>query len=814
MKDLDIKRCLDGRVEAGVLSREAAEQALKHIRDLERQYADHMAPEAAQSAAIAETARIMKEAAEREKARTAKQILAVARVIDDVQAHPDGVVAGGMALLVRDMRGKAQYSNVEARKENVLGQLFRRFADGLNAYRSKAAGLTQDTLGLRNMVREVFGEATNDATAKSAAKGWKDATEYAADRFIGGGGDLVKKYDWRLPQISDSKRMKDAGRAAWTEHMMQAAERGDLQILDYETGAPMSGLKLADLLRQAFDNITSELPPPPGKGGSYGRHNERRVFQWQNADGWLAYNDKFGSGQGGIYDVLVGHLEGMARDIALTEVLGPKHGATIRAVQELAYKTDAEKTTLARNPLANPVRAVESPEAIGRTYDALSGRLGKAQSEFWASLFGGLRSWQTAARLGSALVSSIPADSVTATWAAAANGMPVTRFIGAVVGQIAKEGDRQLALRMGIVSHAVMDAALGTRRFGDEMVGPKIMERMASFIQRVQGMSAWTNGLKNAWTLEMMGHVADNAARPLADVDAPLRKMLERYGISAADWDVIRAAPLVDADGARFFDPANVSDRALGDKLMEAIIQERAFAVLEPDARVRQLTSGGLPRGTFWGEVARSFWLFKSFSVTMATTHLARTFIDVNASKVAGFAAMSTLLTVAGAMSIQARQLLTGKDPRRMDDPKFWGAAYMQAGGAGIFGDFFAAGADRNMKGFTVTMAGPVAGVVDDAVRLAMPDYRTLMDGKPSHFGAEVARFIRGNLPGSNLWYSRLVTDRAIMDNVQALLDPGYRDSFSRMEERARRDYGQRFWWRPGHDTPDRAPDLGAVLPR
>ncbi|MCW2240645.1 hypothetical protein [Azospirillum canadense] len=251
-----------------------------------------------------------------------------------------------------------------------------------------------------------------------------------------------------------------------------------------------------------------------------------------------------------------------------------------------------------------------------------------------------------------------------------------------------------------------------------------------------------------------------------------------------------------------------MSDRSFGEMLMEAILQERAFAVLAPDARVRQLTSGGLPRGTFWGEVARSFWLFKSFSMTMATTHLARTSINATPGKVASFAAMSTLLTVAGAMSIQARQIITGTDPRRMDDLRFWGAAYMQAGGAGIFGDFLQAGLDRNMKGLAITMAGPVFGLADDTARLAILDYRKIMDGQPSHYGAEVPRFIHGNLPGSNLWYSRLVTDRAIMDNVQALPDPGFRDSVARVENKARQEYGQRFWWRPGHE-PDRAPDLG-----
>ncbi len=52
-----------------------------------------------------------------------------------------------MAVLVRDMRGKATFSNVEARQEVVLGQILRRMADGLNAYRSKAAGLVQNTEG-------------------------------------------------------------------------------------------------------------------------------------------------------------------------------------------------------------------------------------------------------------------------------------------------------------------------------------------------------------------------------------------------------------------------------------------------------------------------------------------------------------------------------------------------------------------------------------------------------------------------------------------------------------------------------------------
>lgn len=815
MKDFDIKVCLDRRVEAGELSRDGAEQALRMVRKLETDYAAHMSRDAATSAAIAEAARIMKAEAIRQKEITAKQILASARVVDQVRSHPNGIIAGAMAVLTRDIHGKATYDAVETVKEVVLGQMMRKVEAGLNAYRSKAAGLSQDVAGMRNVIRELHGVTTGDAVAADFARNWRAVTDEFADRFIHGGGDLVKKDDWRHPQITDAARVRKLGRDAWTEHLIQAAERGDLHIIDFDTNAPATGLALVGILKTAGDNILSHLPPPPGKGGSYGRHNERRVFQWQNGDAFLDYNAKFGSGEGGLFDLFTGHMEAMARDIALTEVLGPKHGATLRAIQAEAFKAEGEMDLSALARL-HPMRAVESAAAIGRTYDVVSGRTSAVDSEFVAGLFGGVRNLLTASKLGSALISAVPADSVMATWAAKANGIPAVKLLAQVTAQLnpANEADRAFAMRMGIVSHAVMESAIGTKRFSDEIVGQGITGRMASFVVRAQGLSAWTQALKAGFQMEFMGLIADNTGRALDAVDGPLRAMMERKGITAAQWDIIRAAPLVEHEGARFFDPANVSDRALGERLMGAIIEERAFAVLEPDARVRQITTGGLARGTVMGEVARSAMLFKSFGVTMATTHLARTFLDASASKVAGFAALSTLLTVAGAISIQARQIASGKDPRRIDDPRFWGAAAAQGGGVGIFGDFLQAGLDRNQQGLSVTLAGPVFGLVDQAARLAVPNYRAIMDGKPSHYGAEVARAIRYNMPGANLWYARLVFDRLVMDNIQSLLDPQYRESFSRMEQRARRDYGQSFFWPPGETTPERAPDLGAALPR
>lgn len=1017
-----LRDCLNARVEAGVFSKEKADMLEALATDLEKDYRATMSVDMAGMAAAAEAVRILREAAEANKRRTALQILAQTRALADAAAHPDGAVAGGMAQLVPDdVRGKATNLNVQTQIENVERELFRRSAAGLEAYRSKAAGLVQDVAGMKNVIRELRGEATNDATAKGFAKGFRESSEYAADRYITGGGDLAKRDDWNHPQHHEAKLIREAGFQQWRDDILPllddrtwsrlesmrqeligerrlvedsigaatkerdslrgnaraskkefesargtiasadrrirdlekqhgeltreieaqqaramghklnarerrlnevertavdaegltptreeaaaAARRGDAKagrdrVRASEADTALSRLEarradlerqldaqrarkadaeaavkeksghwqaheedarrieqhLADLennrriikgritsepgainaahrddvLRYIFDQMTSEVPPSLKPGTMVAsRHNARRFFVFADSDSFLRYNAKYGVGDGGLYELFVGHLKAMARDIALTEVLGPKHGATVRALQEQAWKWKAEQPagTAIQRAGNFAISALESPAAIGRTYDVLSGRLGSVQNELAAALFGGTRNLLTATKLGSAMVSSVAPDTFTLLRASVWNGIPPVKLLGSVLRQLnpASDADRAFAARLGFVSSSVSDAALGTKRFSDQIVGDGITARFASFVIRAQGLAAWTDGLKRAFVLEFMGYIGDNVGRSRAELSKPLRRMMDRYGITAAEWDVLRAAPLLEHQGARFFDPAGVPDRAIAEKLMGAIVQERAYAVIEPGARIRQITTAGLQRGTVMGEVARSASLFKTFAFTMMVTHLMRAAQQPGVGgKLAAFGGLFAGLTVAGAVSMQAKAIVQGKDPREMagkDWKEFWAAAALQGGALGFFGDFLstAVGRDGNTV-VTSLFGGPVAGLGNDVLRLGIPNLRQLYDGTPTKFGSEIARFARYNLaplilPGSNLWYAKTAADRTVLDFLQSLIDPDYRQSFARMEERARKDYGQRFWWRPGQ-APDRAPDLGAAMPR
>ena len=63
-----------------------------------------------------------------------------------------------------------------------------------------------------------------------------------------------------------------------------------------------------------------------------------------------------------------------------------------------------------------------------------------------------------------------------------------------------------------------------------------------------------------------------------------------------------------------------------------------------------------------------------------------------------------------------------------------------------------------------------------------------------------------------SVWYARLAMERLIFDELEAAIDPNAARPFRMIEQRARRDYQQRFFWKPGTRTPQRLPEMGAAL--
>jgi hypothetical protein len=807
-----VSKCLGDAVAQGRLTQDQADEALATVKDVMER---HGLPET--EAGIRAADEIALAAAEHRR-RTALRIIRTDEALQAAASHPAGFSAGVAALFARDITGRAGYSSVEGRARAVRAELHARFADGMEAFRTTALGLKRDVLGLKDFVRELYGQTSGNGVAAAAAKGWQDATDFGLLRFNQAGGTIARRETWRLPQLWDHAKVRAAGPDAFATFMRDAATRGDLRMVDLETGKPLDAARRDAIIAQSYQRIATNglsdmTPGQPGGAGSVATsRNHYRAFEWTTPDAWFRFNERFGSGDAGIYDILVGHLDGISRDVGMMEVLGPNPQHVARLLVDTARKEGAGPYVVHK---------------LAAIWDHVSGRANSPVSESIAGFFRGIRSWLTAAQLGSAVLSSTT-DFATVRQAAAWNGISAADVMSRYLSLLdpRNAADRKLAVRVGLIADGWAQRAAGAMRNQADIIGTDLAGRTADFVLRASGMSAHTQAAKWAFGMELLGHFADQAGRAFDALDAPTQRAFRTYGITPQDWDLIRSRGLWTEEGVSFIHPEQVVRGAPGQpagdqaaqlaasRMLELVHTESGFAVVEPGALERALLLGRSQPGTLAGEFLRSTMQYKTFPISMMTRHVARGIEAIRGGDRGRYMAATVVsLTVMGAAAMQLKAVAQGRDPRDMTDPKFWGAAFFQGGGAGIFGDFLNAGLNRADRGFYMAaVGGPTAGLADDLARLTGGNIQGVAEGKDTHFGAELARFVQRNAPGTSIWYARLALDRLLWDRLHELADPDVSRRFRRIEQRALKEANQRFWWGPGDAAPERAPSLGAAV--
>lgn len=816
-----IANCLGKLLQAKAISKTAHDAALGVYEGMQGRLTGELPPVHADAAAALEAAQIMAEAAKKRKVLLARTAIAMRDIDEAMKNHPEGPSAGLLSKLTRDIYEKSQGVNVESLSRVYHARLQAKAAELINAYNSKWGGLSHDYIGPRKVVRELFGEDTGDATASAAAKATKDAFDEGV-KMAEAAGKLFRsqseKDAWRLPQFWESERVKklarqkDGGKEGsyFLNRIYQRINDGGLEIVNPETGKLATATEIPAILQDAFKHIALN----ESRGAALASFNPKvRVFRFKNAAAYLDLMDEFGTGSTGYYPMMVGHLRTMSSDAALMSVLSPNYQSVFRAA--VAKAREAEKLTSSAGKL-KPRAWVNSAEAAERTFQALTGELNIIDNEALANTFGAMRNMATAANLSSAVITAVPGDMVTSVLASKHLGIPAYQFLGQVTREIANSADSKvLAARLEVEAHGAIDSLMNTVRFGGEINGKTRTGKLAELVIRGQGLAAWTASLKRAFSHAALGLTADQSKFAFDQLDKPFQDFLVRHAISPEEWDVLRSAPLyTHTNGATYFDAKAVPDRKLADKFMAALVDERAFAVLESDARIQGVMTLGVHRGTLWGEMARSAAMYKSFSVAILLTHGMRAMSTGNIwQKGFRLAKFISLMTMAGAAATQAKAILTGKDPRDMSSPMFWFDSFFTGGGSGIYGDLFKQAADpRYQTNLTSLLGGPVAQLGQDAINtLTIGNLRDLYSGKATHAGRDLAKVMRSWTP--NTWYTRLVMDRYVWDELQSQLDPDWRGAFARQEKRLRESTGQQFWWKPGTAAPQRAPNLGAAIP-
>lgn len=783
---------------------------------------------------------------------------------------------------------------------------------------------------MTNMIKELAGENTGDATAKVYANAWKTTAEYLRQRFNAAGGDIALLKNWIMPQYHDPDALMKMGKRKWIDYLIKNDMLDRDAMINPLTGRAYTTAQLRETLDYIWRNITSngalsrEVTGFSGSGAMYKRHADHRVLMFKSADSWIAYQRDVGGGD--FYATMIGHISMMARDIAAMERFGAnpelvrtrlKQHIVNEAAQARSSKSMLDELNELIGDLRTQFKAIptrydelvskmaelhgkldaarskSSPQVKGRTKrtkskiddlqaqlfavheemkqeiqsaspltpeqaelqkrigDALdeigridaypvtsrdpqqrAQRLLQRADEMWAAysgssnvpadgilagFFQGTRNVLSSSMLVFAPMSAVT-DQSTQLAARLMVGIPATRQLWSFIKAFTP-ADRKKALAVGLGLDQAQAAFEVQARYLGSLNAHGITGYLTDRTHAFSFLSPMTQASKTGFGLDAINAFTGMMETAWNDLSSNTRDWLSRNGITPDDWAVLQSVPLQDIGGAGVLTRRAIEavDPDLAEKYQIMVLRSRGKAVLEGTMRGRTLIVSDTQKGSAVGEVARSFAMLKSFPISYTMLVLGEIYGQIMRGRYESAMAYGTAIfvvgTLLGATAIQMKNIAQGRDPEDMTDPKFWGRAFAQSGGSGIYGDFISSSVGRNGQGFTDTLAGPVWDQFGSAIDLTAGSVMQYAKDEPVPVGRKLTNFMRRNTPGALApWYVRTAYERMIIDELQKQVDPDAHKSFRSKVSNRKRVFGNDYFWSPGQSSASRGPDMSAAF--
>jgi len=707
---------------------------------------------------------------------------------------------------------------------SVFDSLMKKF--GPVQWNSKAAA--------RDFIYAIHGEKSSPAM-KAIAETWSKTAEFARQRFNAVGGAVNRLEDWLIPQSHSLIKVSKATKDGWVKFIMPLLRR-DRYV--HDDGRLMDDGELITFLEHAYDTISSNGANKHWKSGGSktgrrelgSRYSEHRELHFKDAESQIKYNEEYG--EHNLYDTMLNHLAAVSQDIALAETFGHNAYDNINALLAMAHEAaikqhniDPEKLETQFNQLRRKVHF-----ATGNVDDPVNPRLARG--------FDTLRRWMVASRLGSAVIAAL-GDTVFMHLTGHVLNLPHVQITANAIRSLPNtDAAKNLAIRMGLAADTVTGSL--NRLMENGLDAHSFASNIASSVMRMSGMT-WLDASRRrgfAMTLySALGEIVGKYDR-LDQIAPGDHRILLGKGITPQHWAIWKMANLDDIGvGNGLLTPAGIMDIPnnklmakfnmteadaenakflAARRLLSATLDETDIAVLRPGKLQHYYMSGQFARGTFFGELGRSIFLFKSFPFSLVAKHWMRVaHMPGTTSKAAYIASIIAGTTIMGAMTLSINNILLGKDPPSFNPahPDGWKnvfAAMLKGGSLGLYGDFLSSQTQQYTNvGVLSTMAGPLVSGIEEFIGLTHGNLIEFFQGTDTNSGAELVRFLQHNTPGASLWFAKGALNHLIFQQLQEHFSPGY---LKRMERRARK-FGTTFFWKPGASFSDidRWPDLAKV---
>lgn len=687
--------------------------------------------------------------------------------------------------------------------------------------------------------------STGNADAKFLAETFAKYAELSRTELNRLGASIGKLDGWAGVQTHDPIPMLKAGKEVWVGRIVP--------LLDIERTFPegVTQAEAREILGDIYDTIITGVQKHAGAVERGQRVNpanlakslgKSRVLHFADAKAALSYREQFGYGN--TISGMFSHLSNMAKKAGAMETLGPNPEIMITAIAAKMQRDIRDSATLSDKDKISQIGKLKTEGgALRHAIDVMVGTVSRPVDVNAAQIGASIRIIQQMAKLGAVLFSSIN-DTTTAGIAAQFRG---SNFFTSTVDQIGGVMRGRPRGEQGIISYLLgegVDGMLGhIQSIGyatDGAVGA--LGKIQAGFFKWNGLTWWTDVNRSVAARTIAAEMGMHASTAFENLPAKFRHVLEQADIHATDWEALGKVALRMDNGKPYLTPDRVRElsdedimplaaeriqairdaaekagpnsraaqtaeeriagiimderRRLEVKMLAYVADQTSFAVLEGDARSRRYTTQGTRPGTMAGEVTRMLMQFKAFPMAFTTRTFGRAIFGhrKDASMMERTAHIGQLiagLTIAGYMSMVAKDLLKGYwPPRNPGDYRTVLAALQQGGAWGIYGDFLFSDVNRFGSGVLETVAGPTIGSVADLVNISLQGRNALLSGGEDDIsGGKLFSTIVSNTPYANLHLLKPALDYMVLNSIREAISPGYMRKLERQREK---EYGQK----------------------
>jgi hypothetical protein len=770
----------------------------------------------------------------------------IAKTLDTMRIARRPTLADAQAQLLHQAELSAQS---ETRK--VLGAL----SEVYKLAAPKGLMIDADRSAMREITTGLIDGADNikDPTIKLASTQLRRAFDRMLDALREQGAQIGGLANY-APVKHNAAKMGPAGFDAWFP-AYSAAVRVD-EVIDFRTGKIATPERFREIAQNMFDDVTSggatrvtrELNrygremKSRGSTDTFTRRMQGRIANFKDAESFHTYNDEFGVGAEGMFDLMVSALEGMGRDVGIMKVMGPmprahmdrlvsraKSGgvdteksrilgdeiAKAKAAnldQKAVAKMEAEKAALDTKLTRFPEKGADAGEVakLNGLYRTLTGSWNGSVNTILTQGVAAMQHGMSASLLGGAAISAL---------SDIASIQSTKRLFGLVGGSgfstalKAISGNADDALRAIHIAEAIShtnvsryDGSEGLTPTGNTFVSG--MNGIKNVNHRISGLQRITNATGDVITMAFFGDLGMYAQRGAQWGDLPdtFRGLLSRHNLNEQDFKQIVGYG-VDDKGLITPDWLPDSMGGIADRLDNINTELRMFATNSPELKTRYWSSGNVfgeqVQGGGGHLAMSSLMQFKSFPVQIWRNHFVPSLIRMAQGDLSPLALLVAQSVFMGGIVVQLKETVKGNEFMSFDDPQFYLKTMWQAGFMGLVGDTLFKDPQGYRRNLIVELAGPVPTVTADLALTVMGSIANGFTAGEQVDTAALTRAMRPFVPFSSLWYTKTALDRIIMDTLNAALDDDYYETINRRRKTMQEERGGQGWWEQGEKLPE-----------